>query len=221
MKKVLITGATGMIGSLVLQNCLSSSVIDKVTSLVRRSTKVKHPKLNELVISDFNDYSRQSEIFQDIDIAFFCIGVYTGQVSDEKFKEITIDYAVAFAESLKENSPNATLCFLSGAGADRMEKSRMSFAKYKGIAENQISALGLKDFYAFRPGYIYPVESRKEPNFSYRIMRILYPLIKLMGKNASIKSTELAQAMFNVGMNGADKEVLENKAIVESCQRHE
>ena len=209
-----------MIGSLILQNCLSSSTIDEVTSLVRRNTEVSHPKLNEFVISDFNEFSGQSEIFQNIDIAFFCIGVYTGQVNDEKFKEIIVDYAVAFARAIKENRTQATLCFLSGAGVDRTEKSRMAFARYKGIAENKISALGLKAFYSFRPGYIYPVEPRKEPNFSYRMMRTFYPLIKLRGKNASIRSTELADAMFYAGLNGADREILENKEIIEIYKRY-
>ncbi len=208
-----------MIGSLVLENCLSSSAISVVTSLVRRKTVGNHPKLNEITVGDFKDFSQQKEMFKGVDIAFFCIGVYTGQVPDDEFREITIDYAVEFAKSLKDGSPNATLCFLSGAGADRTEQSRMSFAKYKGIAENQISVLGLKAFYTFRPAYIYPVEPRKEPSFGYRMMRTFYPLIKMMGENASIKSTELADAMFNVGLNGADGEILENNAIIRA-NRH-
>ncbi len=213
MKNVLITGASGMIGSLILQHCLSSNAVDRVTSLVRRSSGVNHPKLNEITIDDFNDYSLQQASFQDIDASFFCIGVYTGQVSDAKFKEITIDYAVAFAESLKNNSPNTTLCFLSGAGADRQEKSRVSFAKYKGIAENKIEALGLGGFYTFRPGYIYPVEPRNERSIGYKVLRHLYPVIRLMGNGASITSEELAHAMFHAGFNGADKAILENSDI--------
>ena len=214
-KKVIITGSTGVVGSLVLQHCLSSSEITQVISLVRRKTGDNHPKLKEVVISNFADYSAHADLFQKTDIAFFCVGVYTGQVSDEKFKEITVDYAVAFAEALKANSANATLCLLSGAGADRTEKSRVSFAKYKGMAENKISDLKLGGFYTFRPGYIYPVKSRKEPNLMYRISRTLYPLIKLMGNNSSIKSTELATGMFHVGLHGAKHEILENRDILE------
>ena len=138
MKKVIITGATGMVGSLTLSQCLASSEISKVISLVRRKSDNNHPKLNEIIISNFTDYSSQADLFKNIDIAFFCIGVYTGQVPDNKFKEITVDYAVAFAEALKTNSPTSTLCLLSCAGADRTEKSRVSFAKYKGMAENRI-----------------------------------------------------------------------------------
>lgn len=215
MKKVIIAGSTGMVGGLLLKDCLSSTDIEVVISLVRKKTNTNHPKLKEVVISDFNDYSTHNTLFEDVDAAFFCIGVYTGQVPDAQFRVITVDYAVAFGQALKDNSPKATLCLLSGAGADRTEKSRMAFAKYKGIAENRISEMNLGRFYAFRPGYIYPVENRKEPNMMYRVSRMLYPVIKLMGKNSSIKSTELARAMFNIGENGAKSEVLENRDILD------
>ena len=213
-KNVIIAGASGMVGHLILNQCLQSSSIQKVTSLVRRTTSGEHAKLSEVKVDDFLDYAAQRTVFNEVDIAFFCIGAYTGQVPDEAFREITVDYAVAFARALKNHSPQATLCFLSGAGADRKEKSRMAFAKYKGMAENQIARLDLGQFYTFRPAYIYPVEARKEPNLMYRIVRTLYPLIRLMGENSSIQSTELALSMFNVGLNGADSEILENKDIL-------
>jgi uncharacterized protein YbjT (DUF2867 family) len=219
--KVIIAGSSGMIGSLVLENCLRSDKIKEIISLVRKPTNIKtHNKIKEVVIADFENYGTQSQLFKDVDSAFFCIGVYTGNVNDEQFKKITLNYAVAFAKELKKNSPNATLCMLSGAGADRTERSKTSFARYKGMAENQISELGLK-FYSFRPAYIYPVIARQEPNLMYKISRTLYPLIKLFGKNASIKSTELAEAMFNVGLFGADKEILENKDIKEQLSKSE
>ncbi len=203
-----------MVGSLILEECLSSNEIEKVVSLVRRKSNKSHPKLHEVIIDDFTDYSAQQALFNNIDAAFFCIGVYTGQVPDQEFKTITVDYAVSFGEALKNNSPDANLCLLSGAGADRTEKSKTAFARYKGIAENKISKLDL-NFYAFRPAYIYPVTPRKEPNILYSISRAFYPLIKLFGKNASIRSSELAAAMFKVGMIGAEKEILENRDILE------
>ena len=210
--KVIIAGSTGMIGNLVLRNCLNSDIISEVRSLVRKPTGLKHAKLIEFVIQNFEDYMQHAHLFRDIDAAFFCIGVYTGQVSDDIFKKITVSYAVDFATDLKRESPNARICLLSGAGADRTEKSSTSFARYKGMAENQISALNM-EFYAFRPAYIYPVEPRNEPNFGYKITRFLYPLIKILGKSLSIKSTELASAIFNVGINGAKNEILENSDI--------
>ena len=219
MKNVLIAGASGMVGSIVLDHCLSSSKINKVTSLVRNKSNNSHPKLIEVTMEDFTDYHNHWDLFKNIDSAFFCIGVYTGSVSDKLFKEITVDYAVSFAKMLKENSPNAKLCLLSGAGADRTEKSKTSFALYKGIAENQIDKLGL-EFYAFRPGYIYPVEPRKEPNLMYKIMRNLYPILRLLGENFSIKSTELGKVMFEIGINGTDKKILENKNLIQYLKEH-
>ena len=213
MKNVLIAGASGMVGNIILDHCLASSKINKVTSLVRKESNTTHPKLKEVIIEDFTEYTNHRDLFKNIDSAFFCIGVYTGSVSDKLFKEITVDYAVSFAKVLKENSPNAKLCLLSGAGADRTEKSKTSFALYKGMAENQINKLGL-EFYTFRPGYIYPVEPRKEPNLMYSIMRSLYPILRNLGGNFSIKSTELGKVMFEIGLNGTDKKILENKDLI-------
>lgn len=213
MKKVLIAGATGMVGNEVLKECLSSDQVDGVVILVRRKTGQQHSKLTEAIVEDFLELSGQQEYFKGIDAAFFCIGAYTGQVSDELFKTITVDYPIAFAEALKHNSPEASLCLLSGAGADRTEKSRMAFARYKGMAENRLFDMGLKSFYSFRPGYIYPVEKRKEPNLMYSIARFLYPLMSLFGGGSSIKSSELALAMVKLGIEGAGSGVLENREI--------
>lgn len=211
---VIIAGSTGMIGSLIIEHCIKSEEIKSITNLIRQTKKeALNPKISNLVVTDFATYDNQNLAFKNIDVAFFCLGVYTGQVKDNVFKQITVDYAVGFAKILKANSPNARLCLLSGAGADRTEKSRTAFARYKGMAENQISKLGL-EFYSFRPGYIYPVTPRKEPNVLYKLFRYLYPLVKLMGSSASIKSTELANVMYQIGIKGADEEILENKDII-------
>lgn len=202
-----------MIGKLVLEKCLSSDKISEIISLVRKPTENKHPKLTEVAVPDFTNYTELDTLFKKVGTAFFCVGVYTGQVADEVFKEITVTYAVAFSKALEKNSPNARICLLSGSGADRTEKSKTAFARYKGMAENQIALLNLR-FFSFRPAYIYPVEQRKEPNIGYKITRFLYPIIRWMGKKYSIKSTELADAMFNVAISGADKQILENDDIM-------
>ena len=213
--KVIITGTTGMIGGLVLENCLKSNQVKEVISFVRRPSDIRNDKLAEIVVTDFLHYETLFEHFKNIDTVFYCLGVYTGAVPSDEFRKITVDYPVAFAKILYHYSPDAIFCLLSGAGADRSEKSRTMFARDKGAVENQLSAMGFRSFHAFRPGYIYPVEPRKEPNLMYSISRRLYPLIRLFGKNASIKSTELAQAMFNVGMKGHDQEILENRDILD------
>ena len=211
--KVLLTGATGMIGGLVLELCLASEKIEQVISFVRKQSGQVHYKLREVVVEDFRDFSSHADLFVDASAAYFCLGAYTGQVSNDMLKLITVDYAVAFARQLSISSPGAKFCLLSGAGADRTEKSKTPFALYKGMAENGVAALSL-EFYSFRPGYIYPVKPRKEPNLAYRMFRYLYPLIRLFGNGLSIRSTDLAEVMFYVGINGTDKQILENADII-------
>ncbi|MEO0469603.1 MAG: NAD-dependent epimerase/dehydratase family protein [Bacteroidota bacterium] len=218
MKKVLIVGATGMVGTIILRHCLESDTVASVSVISRRSLQINHPKLKEIIHDDFSDYSGLAHCFQDIDIAHFCIGVYTGQVPDAEFKKITVDYAIAFADAVKLHSSNAVLCFLSGAGADLTEKSRISFARYKGMAENYLLKRDFSELYIFRPAYIYPVEKRKEPNVSYRIFRSLYPLMKRIYSSSVITSEELGLAMFKAGLEGAPKSILENVEIKSSLQ---
>ncbi len=216
MKNVILTGATGMIGSIVLQHCLDSNEIAKVTSIVRRQSGLQHPKLIEIIHSDFLDFSKIKNHFKNQDIAYFCLGVYTGAVPDAKFKEITFEYTKVFADLLKQCSPNVSFLFLSGAGADLTEKSRVSFARYKGMAENHLLSVNFKQLNIFRPGYIYPVNKRKEPNFAYRVFRLLYPFLKnIAGKNSSITSVELGKAMFESGFRMPEKVLLENKDILD------
>ena len=167
-----------MVGGIILKASLASSDIQEIRVITRRPLSIDHPKLKQVIHSDFSSYAGLEQHFQNIDIAFFCIGVYTGQVPDAEFKKITVDYSNAFGDAVKKNSTNATLCLLSGQGADPKEKSRVAFARYKGIAENYLKSLDFKALYIFRPGYIYPVEKRTEPNFTYRLSRRLYPLMK-------------------------------------------
>jgi len=198
-----------MVGNLVLMQALNDESISSVIALVRKESIPAHPKLQEVVVSDFANLKEYEEYFDNVHASFFCIGVYTGAVPKDKFKLITYDYAVEFARASAQSSPTVKLCLLSGAGADRSEKSRVAFAKFKGMAENEMSRFA-EEFYAFRPGYIYPVTPRNEPNFSYRMSRALYPVIKLFGKGMSIKSTELAEAIFRIGIEGGEQEVYEN-----------
>lgn len=218
-KRILLTGTTGMIGGIILSQCLENENISQIISLVRKPTGRKHEKLMELIIDDFLNLESADEHLKSIDIVYYCLGVYTGAVDRELFRTITIDYPEVLAKALLPDNPDLTFCLLSGAGADRTEKSRFMFAKDKGIIENRLSKMGFKAFHAFRPGYIYPVTPRNEPNLSYRIMRFFYPLLKLLGKGASITSEQLANSIFNAGIHGCDHEILENKAIINLHQQ--
>lgn len=215
MKNVLIIGASGMIGNLILQKCLADTNVAKIISLARSRTAIKNQKLLEVVHTDFLNFEPVQVYFKEIDVCFFCIGVYTGSVSREAFRKITVDYTIAFATALKIESPNASFCFLSGQGADQTEKSRLMFAKDKGIAENFLLSLQFPHTYLFRPSYIYPVVPRKEPNRLYRFMRVIYPFLNKVYHQGVITSEELSNAMINVGLHGSDKTVFENKKLRE------
>ena len=209
--KVVITGSTGMVGSIVLQLCLDSNEVSEIIALVRKPTNIQHPKYKEVIVADFLHYQDQASLFNDVNIVYYCLGAYTGSVPADEFRIINYDYPLNLAKVIHEKSNNATFCLLSGQGADRTEKSTMQFARDKGAIENALSALHFGSFYSFRPGYIYPTKKRKEPNTFYVISRMVYPLLKLMGKSLSITDQQLAKTIFHVGLNGYSKEILENK----------
>jgi len=212
-RKLLLTGASGMIGSLVLTQALSDDSVGEIVSLVRKPSGIKHAKLKEIEVKDFMDYLPYADSFQGIDHVIYCLGVYTGAVPREAFRKITVDYPVRLAQAIYTASPQANFALLSGQGADRSEKSKLMFAKDKGAAENQLERIGFSAFYSFRPGYIYPVKKRKEPNFSYRLFRKLYPWLKNLSDNLGLSSEELARAMYRVTLEKSAGRILENQEI--------
>ena len=215
-KKVIITGATGMVGGCALRICLENPDVSLVTAMGRSRTGINHTKLREVVVEDFADYSALTDKLENQDVALFCLGAYTGSVPDDLFREITVDYTVAFAKALHKASPQAAFCFLSGQGADQTGQSRMSFARYKGAAEKALLETSFPRVHIFRPGYIYPVTLRKEPNLMYTISRFLYPVLRRIYPNIGIPSENLAAAMVHAGLYGTRENVnpvLENKDI--------
>ena len=214
MKNVIITGSNGMIGKLILEYCLQRVDVNKVTSIARKKTGITHPKLIEVMHENYLDFSSIKELLHGQDICFFCIGVYTGQVPRNEFRKITVDVTAAFAKALKEQSPETGFCFLSGQGADNSEKSKVMFALDKGIAENILMTLQFKHLAIFRPGYIYPVTPRAEPNALYRIFRVLYkPFLSKIYPNIGLTSEELAKAMVHIGFEGGEQVIYENRDI--------
>jgi len=215
-KRLVIVGATGMVGGYALRYALEHPAIACATSIGRRKLGISHPKLNEVVHQDFADCSALGPALSDQDAAVFCMGTYTGTVPDAQLRAITVDYTREFARVLRSSSPDAAFSFLSGSGADPTGRSRMAFARYKGEAENALRALGFPGLYIFRPAYIYPVEPRNEPNFSYRLMRWIYPAFRTLFPNQVIRADDLARAMVDVvvgGMGVASRRVFENRDI--------
>jgi uncharacterized protein YbjT (DUF2867 family) len=215
-KRLVIVGATGMVGGFALRYALESPAVGSVTSIGRRKLGLSHPKLAEVLHSDFAVCSPLAGALSDQDAAVFCMGTYTGAVPDAEFRRITVDYTIEFARVLRGSSPEAAFSFLSGSGADPTGRSRLAFARYKGEAENALLAAGFPSVFIFRPAYIYPVEPRKEPNFSYRFLRRIYPVFRALFPNQAIRADDLARAMVDAPVfrtGHRESQVFENRDI--------
>jgi len=222
--RIVIVGATGMVGGYALRYALENPAVGSVTSIGRKKIGISHPKLSEVQHRDFSDCSALAGTLLGQDAVVFCLGTYTGSVSDAELRTITAGYTTEFARVLHRSSPGAAFSFLSGNGADPTGRSRMPFARYKGEAENALLAAGFPHVYFFRPAYIYPVQPRKEPNFSYRFLRGVYPLFRLLFPNQVIRADDLALAMVVATVSGTGLRggpVFENRdirAMVDSLQ---
>jgi uncharacterized protein YbjT (DUF2867 family) len=215
-KRLVIVGATGMVGGYALRYALDHPAVGRVTAIGRRKVGIAHPKLTEVLHTDFADCSALAETLSGQDAAVFCLGTYAGSVPDAELRKITVDYTIEFARVLHGSSPDAAFSFLSGNGADPTGRSRMAFARYKGEAENALLAAGFPHIYIFRPAYIYPVEPRKEPNLSYRLLRVIYPAFRVLFPNQVIADDDLARAMVDVAVQETREtggRVFENRDI--------
>jgi uncharacterized protein YbjT (DUF2867 family) len=215
-KRLVIVGASGMVGGYALRYALESSAVRSVTSIGRRKLGVSHPKLKEVLHQDFADCTPLADVLSGQDAVVYCLGTYTGAVPDAELRKITTDYTVEFVRVLRTSSPDAAFSFLSGSGADPTGRSRMAFARYKGQAEKFLLAAGFPQVYIFRPAYIYPVEARKEPNFSYRLLRAVYPAFRVLLPNQVIRADDLARAMVDVVLRQTHERqglVFENRDI--------
>jgi uncharacterized protein YbjT (DUF2867 family) len=215
-KRLVIVGATGMVGGYALRYALEEPDVASVTAIARRKLGISHPKLKEVLHPNFADCSALAGALSRQDAAVFCMGTYTGVVPDAELRTITVDYTIEFARVFQGSSPEATFSFLSGNGADPTGRSRIPYARYKGEAEKALLAAGFSRMYIFRPAYIYPVEPRKEPNLSYRVLRVLYPAFRVLFPNQVIRADDLARAMVDAAVRGTPQRsgpVLENRDI--------
>jgi uncharacterized protein YbjT (DUF2867 family) len=223
--RLVIVGATGMVGGYALRYALDHFIVGQVTTIGRRRLSISHPKVKEIVHQDFANCSALADELFGQNAAVFCLGTYTGAVADKELRTITVDYAVEFARVFQVANPDAAFSFLSGAGADQTGRSRMAFARYKGEAEKALVALGFPRVYIFRPAYIYPVRPRKEPTFGYRLLRAVYPAFRMLSPNQVIPADDLARVMVDVVVRSTNKrenlvfENLDIRAVAESFQR--
>lgn len=215
--KILLFGATGMIGQGTLRACLEDPAVTQVVSLVRSPTGQRHDKLREVPVSDFSVLDAHAAEFDDIDACLFCLGVSASGMSEADYRRITYDYTLAAARVLHSRSPEARFLYVSGAGTDSTERGRWMWARVKGETENALLALSPRAV-MLRPGYIQPVGGivSKTPSYRlmYGVMGPLFPLLKWLAPRQVITTEELGRAMVAIAAKGADKRVLEAADLI-------
>lgn len=215
--KVLLFGATGMIGQGVLRECLLDPQVAQVLSVGRRPTGQTHPKLREILHGDLHDYSAIEGELSGLDACFFCLGVTSAGLGEEAYQRITLEATLAAATPLARLNPHMTFAYISGAGADSTEQGRVMWARVKGRTENALLRLPFKAVYLFRPGAIQPLHGITSRTKLYRILYALlnpfFPLLKRIAPDSFTTTEQLGRAMLHAARDGAPKTVLENADI--------
>ncbi len=212
--KAIITGSTGMVGGGVLHECLNHPEVESVLVINRRTCNVQHPKLKEIIHSDFSDFGSIESALSGYNAAFLCMGVSSVGMKEEKFRYLTYDLTMALAKSLAKLNPEITFTYVSGAATDSSEKGRSMWARVKGKTENDLLKLPVKQAYMFRPAIITPTKGLKNTYTAYKVMKPLLPVFRFLFPNYVSSLRELGLAMIHVTLNGYNKKVLEVKDIV-------
>ena len=215
-QRVLIFGATGMVGRGVLLECLRDGDVDLVVTLGRTATGIRDSKLREIVHTDLLNYSGMEESLAGLDACFFCLGVSSAGMKEAEYERITYGYTIAAAEALSRTNPEMTFIYVSGSGTDSTEKGRVMWARVKGRTENALLRLPLKA-YMFRPGFIEPMDGIESRTPLYRkfyaVGRPLFPLLRRAFPNQVLSTRQIGRAMLNVARNGYEKRILEARDI--------
>lgn len=214
--KVLIFGATGMVGQGVLLECLRDPDVELVMTMGRTATGVRDPKLREIVHRDLLDYSGMEASLQGFDACFFCLGVASSGMSEADYERVTYGFPLAAAETLSRVNPGMTFVYVSGSGTDSSERGWSMWARVKGRAENSLLLLPLKA-YMFRPGFIEPLDGiqSKTPMYRnfYKVIKPVLPMLRRVFPSQILSTREIGQAMLNVAKRGYTKQILETKDI--------
>lgn len=213
--KVIVTGATGMVGEGVLHECLINPAVAEVLLLTRKPYGLTHPKLTEILHADFHNISPVAEQLKGYDACFFCAGVSSVGKKEEEFYHLTYQLTMHVAETLAKQNSNMTFCYVSGAGTDSSEKGRLMWARVKGKTENDLMKLPFAQVYNFRPGIIESAPGMKNTIKLYHYLKWLIPIIKLISKNGVVSLSEIGKAMLNAATKGYKKSILEVKDIKE------
>ena len=213
--QVIVTGTTGMVGKGVLMECLDHPEVTSVLVINRKSLGMNHPKLKEVIHSDFTDLTPIKEELKGYNACFFCLGVSAIGMSEKVYSKITYDLTLHFANTVLNLNPDMYFNYVSGTGTDSSEKGRVMWARVKGKTENALLAMPFKNAYMFRPGIILPERGVKSStgwyNAAYVVLRPFFPLLKKLSSVTT--SVKVGKAMIHSVLYGYDKTVLENRDI--------
>jgi uncharacterized protein YbjT (DUF2867 family) len=208
--KIIITGATGMVGEGVLLACLENPNVTEVLMVNRRHYDLKHPKLKELLVPDFFQVASFSESLTGYDACFYCAGISSIGMKEEEYNRITYDTTLVFANKLVQLNHAMVFNFVSGAHTDSSAKGKIMWARVKGKTENALLQLPFKGVYNFRPGFMKPFEGQKNVKLIFKVFGLFFPTL-FPAKSLTLK--QIAQAMINAVLKGYPKQVLEIQDI--------
>jgi uncharacterized protein YbjT (DUF2867 family) len=221
--KVLLFGATGMVGQGVLLECLRDQDVELIVTLGRNATGIRDAKVREIVHHDLADYRGMEHSLSGFDACFFCVGVTSSGSKEADYERITYGLTMAAAEPLSRIGPGMTFIYVSGSGTDSTEKGRIMWARVKGRTENALLRLPL-DAYMFRPGFIEPLDGIKSKTSSYRMFyKVVDPILPLLRRwfpNYVLSTREIGLAMLAVARSGYEKRILEARDIRRAAGGH-
>jgi len=205
-----------MIGHGLLLECLDHPKIESILTLNRSQLQITHPKLKAIICRNFFNLTEIKQELEGFDTCFFCLGISSGGRTEREYTSITYELTLSFARNILAINPDITFCYISGAGTDSAESSRMMWARIKGKTENDLLKLPFSSVYMFRPGFILPkkgVRSRtKAYQIIYTLARPFYPVLRKIPRYVT-SSDRLGKAMIRVGMEGYLKNILETSDI--------
>ena len=213
--KIIVTGATGMVGAEVVRQAILDKDISEITCIVRKPMELNHPKIKTILHQNFLDYSGLEDVFKNNDACLWCLGISQTQVTKEQYVVITYDYTIAAANAMVKTNPNLTFMFLSGQGADNSEQSKTIFARIKGKTENALLKLPFKKLFNVRPAGIKPIHKNPNTALANKIMIPLFPIFEIITPSFVIASDVLAKVMLHITKNGYNKTTIENKELKE------
>jgi uncharacterized protein YbjT (DUF2867 family) len=215
--KVLIFGATGMVGQGVLRECLRAPDVETVQTVGRSRTGQLDPRLIEVIQPDLMDYRAVEASLAGFDACFFCLGVSSVGMQEAEYSRLTYDLTLAAAETLARLNPQMTFVYVSGASTDSTEQGRSMWARVKGRTENALQRLPFKGVYLFRPGVIQPLNGARSKTRSYQLFytlaRPFLSTLRALFPNQILSTEDIGLAMLAVARHGADKAVLETADI--------